>query len=196
MIKREQGWSWKRLRDCQQGVVLVEFALMLPFLLMLLIGGTAIEEAVIVSRKVTGAVHTLANVTTQYTSVADEDLSLILSASTLVIEPYPTANAQLIVSELSVTSGGTGTVVWSRALNATPRAVGSTVNVSSSAVSGSSSDSSSSSTTTTTYLIYGEVIYNYTPRIASSYISPIQFYNSLFMVPRRSTSIPLTTSSN
>ncbi|NHN88499.1 TadE/TadG family type IV pilus assembly protein [Acetobacter conturbans] len=188
---------WAHFRACRDGVAAIEFALLTPILIVMIIGGATVEEAIVVSRKVTAAAHTLANVTTQYTSVSTDDLSLVLSASTLVLEPYPSTPAKLIVSELSVTSDGTGTVVWSNAVNTTARAVGSTISVPATAVSSSSSDSSSSSSTTstTTYLIYGEVTYDYTPRMANAYISGIQFSESLFMVPRRSDSIPLTTSS-
>ncbi|WP_338422104.1 TadE/TadG family type IV pilus assembly protein [Acetobacter sicerae] len=172
----------------REGVAAVEFALMAPILLIMLIGGTALEEAVVVSRKVTAASHSLADVTTQYTTVAETDLALVLQASTLVLEPYPSASAKMTVSEIMVASGGgSGTVVWSQALNTDPRAVGSSVSIPS---------GSTTATSSGTYLILGEVSYNYTPRVANNIVPGITFYQSLFMVPRRSTSIPLESSSS
>lgn len=172
----------------REGVAALEFALMAPILLIMLIGGTALEEAVVVSRKVTAAAHAIADVTTQYTSVATTDLSLVLQASTLVLEPYPSTTAKMTVSEIMVPpNGGSGTVVWSQALNTDPRGVGSTVSIPA---------GSTTSTSDNTYLILGEISYNYTPRVANNIVPGITFYQSLFMVPRRSTSIPLGSSSS
>ncbi|MBV1836460.1 pilus assembly protein [Acetobacter estunensis] len=175
-----------RLWRCQRGAAAIEFALLLPVLVMMLVGGITLEDAVIVSRKVTAAARTLANVTTQYTTMAESDVSLVLSASKLVLEPYSTTPAGMVVSELSVTSAGTGTVVWSRASGtATARATGSTVTV-----------PTDSSTASTSYLIYAEVSYAYVPSLASAFMSKnLTLSEKLFMVPRRSTSIPLTSSS-
>lgn len=178
---------WPAFLRAEEGVAAVEFALIAPILLIMLIGGTALEEAVVVSHKVTAAAHSIADVTTQYSTVANTDLSVILSASTVVLEPYPTTSAKMVVSEVQVASGGgTGTVVWSQALNTGPRAIGSTVSIPA---------ASASSDSDTTYLILGEVTYNYTPRVANKFVPGITFYQSLFMVPRISTSIPLTSSS-
>ncbi|MCH4090686.1 TadE/TadG family type IV pilus assembly protein [Acetobacter sp.] len=180
--------SFHAFLRAREGVAAVEFALITPILLIMLIGGTALEEAVVVSRKVTGAAHALADVTTQYTSVADSDLTLALQASTLVLEPYPSSSAKMTVSEIMVASNGqSGTVVWSRALNTDPRTVGASVAIPA---------GSTTSTSGGTYLILGEISYNYTPRVANNIVPGITFYQSLFMVPRRSTSIPLGSSSN
>ncbi|NHO19355.1 pilus assembly protein [Acetobacter oeni] len=172
--------------NCVSGVSAIEFALIAPLLISLFICGAEIEDAVIVLRKVTDMSHTVANLTTQYETMTTDDASLVLAATLLVMNPYSTSTAELIVSEISVGSGGTGTVVWSCGLNRTPRALNSTVTV-----------PSTTNSDTTSYLIYGESWYTYTPVVISTVIPgfaipDLPMYESLYMVPRQSTSIPLT----
>ncbi|NHN83768.1 pilus assembly protein [Acetobacter musti] len=187
--------SWLQFRNCRRGVSAIEFALVAPVLIILFICGAEIEDAVIVMRKVTTASHTIANLTTQYETMTTDDASLVLAASLLVLEPYSTNPAEMVVSEVSVGSSGTGTVVWSCGLNRAARALNETVTLP------AGTDSTASS-----YLIYGEAWYDYLPPVLSSYLpkfsgsgqsSPytLSMYESLYMVPRQSSSIPLTAGS-
>lgn len=182
--------SWRAFWRSTEGSSLVEFALLLPVLLIMLMGGVTIEEAGVVSHKVVATAHSLVNVTSQYTAVTTTDLTNILTASQLVMEPYPGQDARLIVSEVQIAAGSSvATVVWSQALNTTARAVGSSVSV-------PASDLSDDASTTTTYMIYGEVLYTFTPRVAASYLPTLHMQTNLFTTPRHSDSIPLQTDSS
>ncbi|GBQ92573.1 Flp pilus assembly protein TadG [Acetobacter nitrogenifigens DSM 23921 = NBRC 105050] len=167
-------------RSARSGVAAIEFALAAPVLILLMVGAYELEDALTVSRKVTTVAHTIANLATQYTSMSDSDADLVLQASELVLQPYSVATAQLIVSEVSVSTSGDATIVWSKGLNATPRATGSSVTL------------PSGTSTTTSAVILGEVTYTYTPPLANSVIPKLTMYQSLYMAPRQSSTIPLS----
>lgn len=178
----------QRLRDCRRGVSAIEFAVLAPVLISLLVCGAEIEDAVVALRKVTGVVHTMANLTTQYETMSTSDVSLVMNASLLVLEPYSQSPAQITLTEVSISGDGTGKVVWSCGLNATPHDLGAIVSV-----PGNSSDSDSDGG----YLIYAEARYKYTPwvMLPKFSIPQIPLYQTLFMAPRQSTSVPLSAAS-
>src|ERR1019366_3703582 len=83
----------------QQGVAAVEFALILPFLLLLYFGSVEITQGILINRQVSLTATTVSNIVTQYTTIsASKDLPDILHASAQIMEPYSTANTKMIVS--------------------------------------------------------------------------------------------------
>ena len=72
----------------RRGVAASEFAMSLPFLVLLYIGGYQLSDAISAYRKVAVATRTVADLTSQYTSVSYDDLDEILNASAQVLSPY------------------------------------------------------------------------------------------------------------
>ncbi|NHO31730.1 TadE/TadG family type IV pilus assembly protein [Acetobacter fallax] len=188
--------QWQRFLACRRGVSAVEFALLAPILITMFVGGTEIEEAVVVLRKVTSTSYTVANLTTQYDTMTTDDAAIILEAAQMVLQPYPTSSAQTVVSEISVGSSGQGTIIWSCGLNHAPHTLNANITLP------AGTDSSGSA-----YLIYGESWYSFTPPVISQFMPTVSgtgqgnsyslpMYENLYMVPRQSTSIPLTAGSN
>ena len=62
--------SWRDLLAHTEGVAAIEFALVIPMIILVYAGGFEIVQAATVNRKLTDTTVQLANVTTQYTSVA------------------------------------------------------------------------------------------------------------------------------
>ena len=77
-----------RLRGDQDGVSSVEFAMLLPLMLTLYLGAVEISQAVGIDRKVTLTSRTLADLTSQVSSLSSSDMSNVLNASSAVIAPY------------------------------------------------------------------------------------------------------------
>lgn len=113
-------------RDAK-GVSAVEFALILPFMLALFIGGSEFSRGIDNSRKVTLLARTLADLTSQGdtpTPMASSTMQDILSAAPLVLAPYNSSSAGIVVSAVGVyaTNLTRPYICSSTALNATARA--------------------------------------------------------------------------
>jgi len=114
------AWFW---RD-QRAVSAVEFALLLPLMLVLYIAGNEVGQSIAIYRKVAQVAYTLADLTTQSSALVLSDVSNILAASSAVMMPYSASGAQIVLSAVTF-SGGTYKVAWSQAQNATAWTVGS-----------------------------------------------------------------------
>jgi len=178
-----------RVRDFvpeNRGQAALEFAILLPLMLTILLGTIAVGDGVAISLKNEITARTVADLASQNNNVSNAAMNNILAASSAVIAPYSAANLQVMVSGVNIDSKGTATIVWSDSLNGTARTVGSTVTV-------------PTGTATNSCLIWGEANYNYTPPpplgsvltfLANLYGSdwnaqgPFAFANKIFMAPR------------
>ncbi|WP_267426984.1 TadE/TadG family type IV pilus assembly protein [Methylobacterium sp. GC_Met_2] len=120
-----------RFRDDARGVSAIEFALILPVMLALLFGVTEFGRAIDHYRRVTLLARAVADLTSQgdgQTTMAAAAMSDILASAKLVLTPYPSNGAAIVITALGVTADGDGQtprVCSSYATgNGTARAVG------------------------------------------------------------------------
>ncbi|MEO5865661.1 MAG: TadE/TadG family type IV pilus assembly protein [Sphingomonas sp.] len=163
----------------QRGVSMVEFALSLPFLVLLYIGGYELSDGISAYRKVTTTTRTIADLTSQYTSVQTSDLDTILDASTQVLAPYKATAGSFVVSQIKIDGTGKATVDWSRGKN------------SSGLVPGTAFTIPASIKVNNTWLIVATVNFTYTPVAASGMIGTIPMQDAIFMNPRSSAQVKL-----
>ena len=79
--------GWRRLRRDTRGVAAVEFALVVPMVIVVYALGFELAQASTVYRKLTDTTVQLANVTSQYTTVAAPDCTNIFNASSQIMSP-------------------------------------------------------------------------------------------------------------
>jgi Flp pilus assembly protein TadG len=176
----------KRLRHfCsdRRGVAAVEFAVVLPFMLALYVGGVELGDGRAIQVKVTDTAHTVADLVTQNKTINNALMQTILNASQQIIAPYPQLNAVVTISEVSTDANGAATVTWSDSLNGTPRPVGQSMTLPAS-LAGQKNIS----------LILGEVSYAYTPNLGYTITGTVNLADSYWLFPRNSTSISRTVS--
>jgi Flp pilus assembly protein TadG len=161
------------LRDCR-AVSAVEFALLLPVMVTLYLGSVEVSRGIAAKRNVTLIAHALADLTAQYNTIHDQDLSNVLAAGSAIIAPFPATPLQETVSELTLDSNGNATVTWSGTLNGTALAVGSTVSV------------PSGLAVPNTYLIMAQVNYTYDPTFGYVLTKTITLSDQIYMAPRQS----------
>ena len=108
------------VRD-SSGVVLVEFAIALPVLLVMYLGAYTVSDMVACNRKVTIAATTLADLashnlspTTVSGAPATTSGTTYLSAGALVLTPYPMGSATETITLLRVCSTTQAYVVWTQ----------------------------------------------------------------------------------
>lgn len=164
----------RRLRKDARGTAIVEFALCLPFLVMIYIGGYQLSDSVSAYRKVTSATRTIADLTSQYTAISTSDLDIILNASTQILSPYKVASAKLTVSQIYTDANGNSTVSWSRSKNTTALTKSSSFTL------------PASLKQSKTYLIVAKIEYTYTPIVAAGLIGTIPMQEQIVMGPRAS----------
>jgi len=154
-IRRRARRSVRGLIGDSRGVAAVEFAVIVPIMLVLFFGTVEFSSGVAVDRKVTLMARTLSDLTSQSTSVDDTAMSNFFAASTAIMTPYPSTPTKATISELYVDPATLkARVQWSKSYQGgTVRAVSSTVAIPTQlAIAG-------------TYLIFSEVSYLYTPTI-------------------------------
>ncbi len=160
-----------RLARDERGVSAVEFAMILPLMVTLYLGGVEVSQGISIDRKVTLAARTVADLTTQVTSVTTTDLTDILKASSAVLAPYPISNAKVSLASIKIDANKTVTVEWSL-----------------------SEPTGSVSTPTippallvpNTYLIWGQATYTYKPVVGYVLTGTLNLKDQIFMRPRLS----------
>ena len=100
---------WLRMRrsardlcNDTKGVAAIEFAMIVPLMLVLFFGTVEFSSGVAVDRKVTLMARTLSDLTSQNISVTDTQLTNIFNASTGIMTPYSAAEVKSTITELYV----------------------------------------------------------------------------------------------
>ena len=186
-MKRHPIFS--RLRTCardfkadRRGVSAIEFAMIVPLMITLYLGGIEITQAVAVNRKTTLVAHTVADLVAQDTNVTNSEMSDILAASATVATPFVSSNLKVTVSSITIDSTGKATVAWSDSYNGTARSVGSTVTLPTALAVANSS------------LIWGEVTYSYKPMFGWVMTGTFNMGDTIYMRPRLANFITRTAS--
>jgi len=168
----------------QRGVSAVEFAILLPLMLTLYLGGVEISQAVSADRKTTLVAHTVGDLTAQASNVASSDVTNILNAATAVSYPLSSANLKVTLTSVCIDSTGTkATVGWSQTLNGTARS-GTVTSLIPTALM-----------VANTSLIWGEATYAYKPTIGWTITGTLNLGDQFFLRPRLSCSVTLNSAS-
>src|SRR5215218_5615985 len=85
-----------------RGIAAVEFALVVPLMLVLFFGTVEFSSCVAVDRKVTLMARTLSDLTSQNVSVTSTQLTNIFNASTGILTPYSASPMNARIVELYV----------------------------------------------------------------------------------------------
>jgi Flp pilus assembly protein TadG len=174
-------YASRRLASDRSGVAAVEFALILPLMLLLYLGGFEVLQGIAIDRMTTLAASTVTNLVSQYSTISSTtQMPDILNASSQVLTPYPAINAHVVVSCVAVDGAGHATIAWSQAINGAARTVGTAYEL------------PAALDVPNTEVILGEATYAYTPTVDFMNLGTINLYASDYMLPRSSTTIALT----
>jgi Flp pilus assembly protein TadG len=170
------------------GVSATEFALILPFMLTLYIGGAELGDGIAINFKTTLAARTVADLASQCGvctanntgnngTIDATTMQSILNSSTKVLSPYSVSNLVITLSQLKVSTNQTqGTVEWSCSLNGTPRPSASTVNI--------PNNTQLNQLAADAHVLYGEASYPYTPSMGYAITGTITLNQNSLFFPR------------
>jgi Flp pilus assembly protein TadG len=151
------------LDDCR-GVVAIEFAIIVPVMLLMYFGMEEISSALAVNRQVTLVARTLSDLTSQSSGVADTDLANFAQTAKAILTPNDPSILRSSITEVYIDPAThVARVQWSRAL---------AIDTSGNVTVGTSAHAVSQIVVVPpelnidgTYVIWSEVTYNYKPTI-------------------------------
>jgi Flp pilus assembly protein TadG len=168
---------FNRLAGDQSGVSAVEFAIILPLMLSLYIGGSEFGHALTLKRKITHVTSTIADLVTQSKTISSTDMTNIMDSVDQILWPYSAATATIKVSLISIDEDNEATVVWSAARNDTKLVAGASVAV------------PDNVNTANTYVVSSEVHLPYTPGIGYVLSGTFDLWDQFYLRPRQGASI-------
>jgi Flp pilus assembly protein TadG len=167
----------RRLAADRSAVSAVEFAILLPIMLVMFFGTDEFGEAITIDRKVGHVASALGDLVAQSKSLSEADMQNILDASASIITPYDTGKLSIVVSQVKIDAKGKATVDWSQARNTTPLAKKAAVTL----PAGVNEPS--------TYLIMTETHYDYKPAVGYVLTGSLDLKGQFYLRPRLSSSV-------
>jgi Flp pilus assembly protein TadG len=154
----------------------VEFALILPVMLLLYIGTAEGSRLFIMDRKIAVVAGTIGDLVARSNDeISGSTLNDYFAAAEFTMLPYDSANLTQRVSSLYIDHNGVGTIIWSRGYNgATARSVGSTIDI----------PREMSRRFRRTHLIAGEASIRWNPMVDFVYTSGMDLDKIYFYRPR------------
>jgi Flp pilus assembly protein TadG len=177
----------RRLAADTRGVAAIEFAMLMPIMLVVLFGTIQVSSAVAVDRKVSLTARTLSDLISQASGVTSTDFSNAFNTTLAMMSPYSRTPLQAKISQIYIDPTSlVGKVVWSQASNTTAHNYKDVVTVPSQLqVAG-------------TYLILSEISYVYQPIVgynSATHFSSASYTLSdqMFTRPRQSVCVTYST---
>lgn len=166
----------------ERAVAAVEFALILPFLLLLYFGSMEAAALFSADKRVNSVAATLGDLVAQW-DMGDGKLPQAtwndyLAASSLIITPYPSTGLKVVVTLVQVKNDGSTRILWSEANAAgTPR----TVNA---AYPGLDASTMMNSVARGGCIVVAEASYSYVPMLGKVFEQALTLSHSNFFLPR------------
>jgi Flp pilus assembly protein TadG len=103
-----------RFRNDKRGVSAVEFALVLPLMVILFMGVLQVSELASLKRKTTLVARATADLVAQSQSINQNDLNSVMEAGKAVIAPFSTTPLKIRITSIKIDKDKKTTVVWSK----------------------------------------------------------------------------------
>jgi Flp pilus assembly protein TadG len=188
----------RRFASSTRGIAAVEFAMIVPVLLLLFLASFDAGRAIAAYMKVKAAAFTVAAIANQYTTsingIQAADMTTITGSSAAVLSPYchglPCPPLVTKITQVKATSLTVATVSWSYSLNGSAYTAGTVwtlpPNFTTQYTAPSGGTVSGACNSFPCYYVVAEVSYTYTPMFGSFVTGPIALTDSVYVTPRSS----------
>jgi Flp pilus assembly protein TadG len=150
------------LRRDDSGIAAIEFAMIVPLLLLMLFGITDLANYFAVDRKVSQISQAVSDLTSRYTAVQESDVTNFFTIAGAMLTPYDKSQMKASIHQVYLDPNTkTAKVVWSRSWGTTPLTKNTVYPV----PAGLVGKDASGNWLANQYLIVGDVKYNYVPTI-------------------------------
>jgi Flp pilus assembly protein TadG len=193
----------RKLWRNDEAVAAVEFAIVVPFLLALYIGGIELANGMAINVKVSATAHSVADMVSQNTSLSTAQMQNILTGASSIIAPYPVSGGSgslmtVTVSEISSDANGNLTLRWSQSYNGASFGPGRTnltnLTMPTSLNGAAANVNNPNGQNDNVSFILGEVTYAYTPNMGYAITGTVTLADSVYIFPRCSTNSPANSS--
>jgi Flp pilus assembly protein TadG len=166
----------RRFGVAEKGIAATEFALILPFMMVLYMGSVELSQAVSVDRKVAVVAGALGDLVARVKdNLAVSTLNDYFAASQSIMRPYDATNLKQAITLVYVNTDGTTSVTWSYGYNGgAAHSVGATYSLPTE-ITDLVSDG---------YVVVAEAQYQYQPLMGYFFEDPFNMYKEFFYLPR------------
>jgi Flp pilus assembly protein TadG len=183
----------RRLRRDNEAVAAVEFALIVPFLIMLYFGSIEAAALYTVDKRIDSISSTIGDLVAQWdpdegslSTGTSGRLTDYLNAATGIMSPYSTADLKIVVTLVQVKDDGSTRIVWSEA-NAAGTAK-ATTDYPDLELSG---NAEMNTVSRGGCVVAAEVTYNYLPILGQVFTVALDLKHTNYFLPRFGSSAPI-----
>jgi len=160
------------MRDVR-GVSAIEFALILPVMVTLYLGGVELSNMAIVHRKAVQVASTAADLVAQDSQITNAEMADIFTALNAILAPFDPSRATIRITSLTADSNNIARVDWSNAQGTSVRGTGSTVTLPTGLITSGLS------------VVMAEVTYSYEADYGIFTSEPSVITETFYLKPRR-----------
>ena len=182
---RTYRWFSGLVHDCR-GVVAVEFAMIVPIMLLMFFGTIEFSSGVAVDRKMTLVARLLSDLTSQSTSVSDTDIANFTTTAKAELYPYDPTLLNATITELWIDPATSNAYVqWSQPPGPRQRTPGTVVAIPPTLIA----KDSAGNVVPGQYLIFSETSYLYTPAVGYVMKAAINLKDNAYTRPRQTSCV-------
>lgn len=170
----------KELMREEAGLAFLEFALVLPVLLLLLLGGIEVSRYIQAAQKVDKLTHTIVDLVAQAPTISTQDLEQIMAASEHIMQPHEFRDdGVIIITCVGYNSAGSLVVKWQY------KGGGELVrNSQVGTVNGAPTLPAGFVVEARDNVLIAETYFRFAPMINETITGPIEFYRTAYYLPR------------
>lgn len=110
------GRLWRPFPGNREGQASIEFALVIPVLLVCLFLTVEVGNAIVTSSKTARAASAVGDLVAQQQRTSASDLDAIMEIGKAILQPYGRSKPTIVVTGIQISDNSEATIVWSRKL--------------------------------------------------------------------------------
>jgi Flp pilus assembly protein TadG len=164
----------KRFGEDRRGVAAIEFALIVPVMLLLYCGLAEVTLGIVAERRAGHAASVVADLVTQEANLTSADLTDIFTVGQAIMRPFDSASLKMRVTDVRANAAGVPQVIWSRGSGMGGLAAGPAAGFPAGLIAANES------------MIMTEVSYAYDSPLHIAVPTALNFSNTFYLRPRLS----------